>query len=106
MSVYQPLWHYGRKVINEYRYAIEEQIAMRRHDEFLLKQEQRHRIVKRIRTVKENSFSDHRPKELITRAVARPRILTIREERISINHVVLKEPQKKEELKEKTERAM
>ena len=52
-------------------------------DGFLLKQEQRHRIVKRIRTVKENSFSDHRRKELITRTVARPRIATIRKERIS-----------------------
>ena len=183
MSVYQPLWHYGRKVISEYRYAIEEQIARRRHDEwliiggdhnasvgkleqqssttkargkygcgpnneagndliawcevngmswgnsfmshpdrgtwfheaygrwyeldgFLLKQEQRHRIVKKIRTVKENSFSDHRPKELITRTVAKPRIVTTRNERISINHIALKQPEKKKEYKERTERAM
>ena len=56
--------------------------------------------------MKENSFSDHRPKELITRAVARPRIVTIRKERISINRVVLKQPQKIENFKEKTERAM
>ena len=56
--------------------------------------------------MKENSFSDHRPKELITRTVARPRIVTIREERISINRVVLKQPQKIENFKEKTERAM
>ena len=36
MSVYQPLWHYGRKVINEHRYAIEEKTAMRRHDQWLI----------------------------------------------------------------------
>ena len=183
MSVYQPLWHYGRKVINEYRYEIEEQIAMRRHDEwliiggdhnvsvgkleqqssttkargkygcgpnneagndliawcelngmswansfmshpdrgtwfheaygrwyeldgFILKQEQRHRIVRKIRTVKENSFSDHRPKELITRTVAKPKIVTTRNERMSINHMALKQPEKKKEFKERTERAM
>ena len=75
-------------------------------DGFLLKQEQRHRIVKRIRTVKENSFSDHRPKELITKTVARPRIVTIRKERTSINRVVLKQPQQIEDFKEKAERAM
>ena len=28
-------------------------------DGFLIKQEQRHQIVKKMRTVKENSFSDH-----------------------------------------------
>ena len=36
MSVYQPLWHYGIEAINEYRHAIEEEIAMRRHDEWLI----------------------------------------------------------------------
>ena len=29
ISVYQPLWYYGLKGINEYRHAIEEQIAMK-----------------------------------------------------------------------------
>ena len=36
MIVYQSLWQYGRIVINEYRKAIEEQIAMRRHGEWLI----------------------------------------------------------------------
>ena len=162
MSVYWPLWHYGIEAINEYRHAIEEQIAMGRHDEwliiwgdhyasvgklelkssstrargkygygpsykagndqiawcelnsmswvnslmrltdggtwfhqgygrcneldgFLIKQEQLHRIVKKTRTVKENSFSDRRPKELITRTVTRPRILTTSNKKVSID---------------------
>ena len=36
MSVYHPLWHYRLKEINEYRHAIEEQIPMRRHDEWII----------------------------------------------------------------------
>ena len=36
MSVYQPLWHYGRKTIMNYRHAIEEQIALKRHNERLI----------------------------------------------------------------------
>ena len=42
-------------------------------DGFLLKQEQQQRIVRNIRTVKDNSFSDHRPKYLSTRTAAKPR---------------------------------
>ena len=36
MSVYQPLWHYSREAIMKYRHAIEEQIALKRHDEWLI----------------------------------------------------------------------
>ena len=75
-------------------------------DGFLMKQEQRHRIVKKMRTVKENSFSDHRPKELFTRTVARPRIVTIGNKRLSISHLLLKGPKKCEEYKGRTEKAM
>ena len=56
--------------------------------------------------MKENSFSDHRPKELITRTVNRPRIVTTGSKKISINHIVLKEPEKSKEYKERTEKAL
>ena len=36
MSVYQPLWHYGRETIMNYRHAIDELIALKRHDEWLM----------------------------------------------------------------------
>ena len=75
-------------------------------DWFLIQQEQRHRSVRKMRTVKENSFSDHRPKELITRTVTRPRIVTTGSKEISINHIVLKEPEKSKEYKERTEKAL
>ena len=64
-------------------------------DGFLLNQEQQHRIVKKIRTVKENNFSDNRPKELLTRIVAKPRLVTTRNERMSVNHMALKQPEKR-----------
>ena len=35
MSVYQPLWHFGREAIMNNRHVIEEQIALKRHDEWL-----------------------------------------------------------------------
>ena len=60
-------------------------------DGFPIQQEQRHRIVRKMRRVKENSFSGHRPKELITRTVTMPRIETTGSKKISINHIVLKE---------------
>ena len=56
--------------------------------------------------MKENSFSDLRPKELITRTVVKPRLVTTSNERMSINHMALKPPEKKEEFKERTERAV
>ena len=62
-------------------------------DGFLLTQEQRHRIIKKIRTAIENSFLYHKPKELVTRTVARPRIVTTRNEGIFINHMALKQLQ-------------
>ena len=75
-------------------------------DGFLIQQEQRHQIVKKMRTVKENSFSDHRPKGLITRTVIRPRIVITGNKKLSISHIVLKEPEKTKEYKERTEKAM
>ena len=75
-------------------------------DGFLIKQEQRHRIVKKTRTVKENSFSDHRPKELITRTVTRPRILTTSNKKVSINHIIVKEPKKAERYSRRKKKAM
>ena len=75
-------------------------------DGFLIQQEQRHRIVKNMRIVKENSFSDHRLKELITRTVTRPRTVTTGNKKLSINHIVLKEPEKSKEYKERTEKAV
>ena len=35
-TVYKPLWHYSREAIMNYRHAIEEQIALKRHDEWLI----------------------------------------------------------------------
>ena len=71
-------------------------------DGFLIKQEQRHRIVKKTRTLKENSFSDHRPKELMTRTVTRQRS----NKKVSINHIILYEPKRSEEYSRRTEKAM
>ena len=59
-----------------------------------------------MRTVKENSLSDHRPKELLIRTVTRPRIVTTSSKKISINHTVVKEPEKSKEYKERTEKAL
>ena len=36
MSVYQPLWHYGRETIMNYGHGNEEQMALKRHDEWLI----------------------------------------------------------------------
>ena len=171
ISVYQPLWHYGRKTIMNYRHAIVKQIALKRYDKwlaigrnhdasvakleqrststkargkygfgacneagrdliplremngmtwansfiihpdrgtwshqrygrwyeldgFLIQQEQRHQIVQNMQTVKENSFSDHRQKELITMTVTRSRLVTTGNRKLSINHIVLKKPEK------------
>ena len=56
--------------------------------------------------MKENSFSDHRPKELITRTVTRPRIVATCSKWLSINHLLVKDPKKCEEYKSRTEKAM
>ena len=39
ISVYHPVWHYGRKAIMSYRHAIEKQVALNRHDEWLIIEE-------------------------------------------------------------------
>jgi len=76
-------------------------------DGFIVKKDERHRLVKRMRTVNEMSMSDHKPKSISVKIVEKKwRTCGGRKSSQKIKWEVLKEVEKKEEYKEATRRHM